>query len=81
MVDNQFRVKLIPQGMLVTQVDPWQQCRTSSAVSALESRQLPAPAQVANQEAKWLGKKFNEGDLDTSEFTFRNLGAMLTWGT
>jgi NADH dehydrogenase len=49
-------------------------------VSALEVRQLPATAQVANQEAKWLGKRFNRGDLDTSDFTFRNLGVMTYLG-
>jgi NADH dehydrogenase FAD-containing subunit len=30
-------------------------------VAVLEKAQLPATAQVANQEAKWLGKKLNKG--------------------
>jgi NADH dehydrogenase FAD-containing subunit len=83
MVDNRVRVKLIPQSSASDTSRPvatMQDVFAVGDVSALEVRQLPATAQVANQEAKWLGKRFNGGDLDTSEFTFRNLGVMTYLG-
>ncbi|KAF7856363.1 hypothetical protein EAF04_009891 [Stromatinia cepivora] len=54
-------------------------------VAVLENMTLPATAQVANQEAKWLGKRLNKihgvekGAVDESGdkgFTFRNMGVM-----
>lgn len=49
-------------------------------VAVLEKCQLPATAQVANQEAKWLGKRLNKGDLNEKGFEFRNLGVMTYLG-
>lgn len=37
-------------------------------------------AQVANQQAKWLGKRLNKGDLDNQHFSFKNLGVMTYLG-
>ena len=37
---------------------------------------LPATAQVANQEAKWLAKHLNRGTVDSSAFNFKDLGVM-----
>ncbi|KAF2222044.1 hypothetical protein BDZ85DRAFT_264803 [Elsinoe ampelina] len=44
--------------------------------ASIEGTSLPATAQVANQKAKWLAKRLNKGDIQRSEFTFRDLGAM-----
>ena len=41
---------------------------------------LPATAQTAAQEAIWLAKRFNKGDLEQKHFTFRNLGIMTYLG-
>lgn len=42
----------------------------------LSTAALPAAAQVANQQALWLGKRLNRGDLSRETFTYRNLGIM-----
>lgn len=41
---------------------------------------LPATAQTAAQEAIWLAKRFNKGDLERQHFTFKNLGIMTYLG-
>ncbi|OAA48146.1 Pyridine nucleotide-disulfide oxidoreductase, FAD/NAD(P)-binding domain protein [Beauveria brongniartii RCEF 3172] len=47
-----------------------------------EEHRLPATAQVASQQATWLGKRINNGDMDTAaEFKFRNWGAMAYLGS
>lgn len=48
--------------------------------SSFRSGALTATAQVANQEAKWLGKRLNEGDIEIRTFTFKNLGVMTYLG-
>lgn len=45
-------------------------------VARLASGALPATAQVANQQAIWLAKRLNKGDLDRETFGFKNLGVM-----
>ena len=42
----------------------------------LSTAALPATAQVANQQALWLGKRLSRGDMERKPFTFRNLGIM-----
>lgn len=49
-------------------------------VSVFSPGRLPATAQVANQQSKWLGKHLNAGDLSTKDFTFKNLGVMTYLG-
>jgi NADH dehydrogenase len=50
-------------------------------VSVMEKNRLPATAQVANQEAKWLGKALNRGLVEGDKgFTFNNLGVMTYLG-
>jgi len=50
-------------------------------VSIMEKARLPATAQVANQEAKWLGKNLNKGFVEGQEgFNFKNLGVMTYLG-
>ena len=46
----------------------------------LETATLPATAQTANQQALWLGKRLNKGDLETETFTFKNMGVMTYLG-
>lgn len=42
----------------------------------VEGLTMPATAQTANQEALWLAKRLNKGDLEKQHFKFRNLGVM-----
>jgi len=49
-------------------------------VAIPSSGRLPATAQVANQEAVWLAKRLNRGDLARQVFVFRNLGIMTYLG-
>lgn len=49
-------------------------------VSSFAPNPLPATAQVANQEGKWLGKRLNSGDIESKSFSFRNLGVMTYLG-
>ncbi|KAF4121243.1 NADH dehydrogenase [Geosmithia morbida] len=44
--------------------------------SVIEDSRLPPTAQVANQQAIYLGKRLNKGDHDEVPFRFRNLGVM-----
>jgi NADH dehydrogenase len=48
--------------------------------AALENIVLPATAQTANQQALWLGKHLNKGDIDTQTFSFKNMGMMTYLG-
>jgi len=88
-VDDHFRVKLVPRngtqpttkGSTVPEAT-MQDVFALGDVAVLEKAQLPATAQVANQEAKWLGKKLNKGESNTQTegFTFNNLGVMTYLG-
>jgi NADH dehydrogenase FAD-containing subunit len=95
LVDDHFRVKLIPKAHCNPSACPTTLSAEDKAkipeavmqdvfalgdVTVLESGRLPATAQVANQEAKWLGKALNKG-LDRGDgFTFKNLGVMTYLG-
>lgn len=46
----------------------------------LEGTSYPATAQVASQKAVWLAKRLNKNDLETSSFSFSNLGTMAYLG-
>ena len=41
---------------------------------------LPVTAQTANQQAIWLGKRLNKGDLETQAFKFYDMGIMAYLG-
>ncbi|KAI0901811.1 FAD/NAD(P)-binding domain-containing protein [Annulohypoxylon nitens] len=41
---------------------------------------LPATAQVASQQASYLAKRLNKGDMDQKPFKFKNLGTMTYLG-
>jgi len=49
-------------------------------VASLKSNALPATAQTANQQALWLAKRLNNGDIETQTFGFRNMGVMTYLG-
>lgn len=89
MVDDRFRVKLVPSPLTTSPQSNTKAISKSTTpeatvtdvfalgdVAVMEKAMLPATAQVANQEAKWLAKHLNAGDLETEAFTFRNLGVM-----
>lgn len=40
----------------------------------------PATAQVANQKAEWLAKRFNKGDWSKDGFNYKNMGVMAYLG-
>lgn len=84
MVDDRFRVKLIPRnGSPPAENAPeatMQDVFALGDVAVLEKGRLPATAQVANQEAKWLGKRMNKGDMEKGGFSFKNLGVMTYLG-
>lgn len=86
MVDDRFRVKLLQRDDLATNSSKggpeatMQDVFAIGDVAVLEKNQLPATAQVANQEAKWLGKRLNKGDLDEKVFDFNNMGVMTYLG-
>lgn len=42
----------------------------------MEDTMYPATAQVANQKARWLAKRLNKGDIETTGFTYKDLGVM-----
>ena len=92
MVDDRFRVKIVPRKDSNSSqfTSPQSLSHQPEAVitdvfalgdvSVMEKSMLPATAQVANQESIWLGKRFNKGDIENNAFTFRNLGIMTYLG-
>ena len=48
--------------------------------SMLDTGALPATAQTANQQALWLGKRLNKGDVETQTFSFKDMGVMTYLG-
>lgn len=44
--------------------------------AVMEGMQYPATAQVASQEANWLAKHLNRGDIDKHEFSYKDMGVM-----
>ncbi|KAF3286291.1 hypothetical protein TWF970_009834 [Orbilia oligospora] len=78
MVDDRFRVQLVESNSATeaTVVDVF----AVGDVSVMENSPLPATAQVANQEARWLAEHLNTGDINSHRFSFRNLGVMTYLG-
>lgn len=84
LVDNHFRTKLIPRSAPKDMngrapVATMQNVFALGDVSVMENNPLPATAQVANQEAKWLGRALNKEFIGPG-FTFKNLGVMTYLG-
>lgn len=44
--------------------------------AVMDGAAYPATAQVASQQAGWLAKRLNKGDLDANGFTYKDLGVM-----
>ncbi|KAL1304869.1 hypothetical protein AAFC00_003793 [Neodothiora populina] len=75
--DDHLRLNLVPQA---------QENTTGQAVfndiyalgdcAMIQDNMLPATAQVANQKAKWLAKHINKGDVNSTRFTYKDLGVM-----
>jgi len=91
MVDDRFRVKLIPREYAHSSSSTsfkengsptatMQDVFAVGDVAVLEDGMLPATAQVANQEAKWLGKRLNKHDFEKDGFNFKNMGVMTYLG-
>lgn len=87
LVDDRFRVMLTPRNSSPSNGNgnvpqaTMQDVFAIGDVSVMEKAQLPATAQVANQEAKWLGKRLNRGTLVEGDgFNFKNLGVMTYLG-
>jgi hypothetical protein len=84
LVDDHFRTKLIPRPRSTengtkTPEATMQNVFALGDVAVMEKNPLPATAQVANQEAKWLGRALNKG-FTGQGFTFKNLGVMTYLG-
>lgn len=77
-VDDHFRVKLT-NGNGSSKDAIMKDVFALGDVAVLDQR-LPATAQVANQQAKWLGQRLNKNDLEKEGFTFHNMGVMAYLG-
>ncbi|RDW75909.1 hypothetical protein BP5796_06730 [Coleophoma crateriformis] len=84
MVDSKFRVQLSTRSTDET-AQPAKEAIMTDVFAigdvAVLPEALPATAQVANQQAKWLGKNLNQGSLEQNSFTYRNLGVMTYLGS
>lgn len=84
LVDDHFRTQLIPRDISSgAREATMQNVFALGDVACMEGARLPATAQVANQQAKWLGRALNaatEGGGMGEGFTFRNLGVMTYLG-
>ncbi|CZT44785.1 related to mitochondrial cytosolically directed NADH dehydrogenase [Rhynchosporium secalis] len=89
LVDDHFRVKLVPRNESSPSSEEGEKVPEATLqdvfaigdVSVMEKSQLPATAQIANQEAKWLGKATNNENLSENVgFNFKNLGVMTYLG-
>jgi NADH dehydrogenase FAD-containing subunit len=82
LVDDHFRTQLVPRKGGGTEAT-MQNVFALGDVACVEGARLPATAQVANQQAKWLGRALNAGmgrGKMGEGFTFRNLGVMAYLG-
>lgn len=48
--------------------------------ASMANARLPVTAQTANQQALWLGKHLNRGDIATQTFSFKNMGILAYLG-
>jgi NADH dehydrogenase FAD-containing subunit len=90
MVDDHFRVKLVPRDSIIdsksshpkySNAKPIPEATMHDVyalgdVSVLEMGGLPATAQVASQEAKWLGNSLNRGDVNSRGFKYSDMGVL-----
>src|SRR5271168_4848925 len=85
MVDDRFRAKIVHQKTGNAESSSIEAVIKDvfalGDVAVMEKSMLPATAQVANQESKWLAKRLNKGDLEKQAFTFKSLGIMTYIGS
>lgn len=88
-VDDRLRIQLhsaIPPTKEGQEPPPPASAATMTDVFALgdnamiRDAALPATAQTAAQQAIWLAKRLNKGDLEQQHFSFKNLGIMTYLG-
>ncbi|KAF2965857.1 hypothetical protein GQX73_g7729 [Xylaria multiplex] len=76
--DEHLRVRIVPesggQEQILSDVYSIGDC------TVVAERRYPATAQVASQQATYLAKRLNKGDLETTPFRFRNWGVMTYLG-
>jgi NADH dehydrogenase FAD-containing subunit len=83
--DDRLRVKLVPQDSSsspssdtasppITAIHP--DVFALGDCGIIESTTYPATAQVASQKADWLAKRLNQGDIESSSFTYKDLGTL-----
>ncbi|KAI1505401.1 pyridine nucleotide-disulfide oxidoreductase-domain-containing protein [Biscogniauxia marginata] len=87
--DSHLRVTMVPQGPQGSSSETASTASTSllpdvygiGDCAVVSGQRFPATAQVASQEAVYLAKRFNKGDIDEKPFKFRNLGTMAYVGS
>ncbi|KAI8635035.1 FAD/NAD(P)-binding domain-containing protein [Xylariaceae sp. FL1651] len=83
--DAHLRVTTIPQNASTEQpqldVSVLPDVYSIGDCAVISGRQLPATAQVASQQATYLAKRFNKGDVAAEPFRFRNWGVMTYLGS
>ena len=89
-VDDHLRVQLHTKSLLAQSTDEEKTPRHYRAImkdvfalgdnASMSNASLPVTAQTANQQALWLGKRLNDGDVETQTFSFKNMGIMAYLG-
>ena len=84
-IDERFNLKLVPKLLNEQTLSKSPEVVIKDVfaigdVSSLEKGPLPATAQVANQQSKWLAKRLNKDDLAEHTFDFKSLGIMTYLG-
>lgn len=76
-VDDRLRLNLHPEGgdkeagrAVLKDVFALGDC------ASMQGTRLPATAQVANQQARWLAKRINKQDFENTGFSYKDLGVM-----
>lgn len=85
-VDDRLRVQLHPKSSSSSEGKPASSATMTDVFAfgdnaTIREAQLPATAQTASQQALWLAKRLNKGDLDSQRFTFKNMGIMTYLGS
>lgn len=82
-VDDHLRVQLSGTNAASEQADGRATLQDVFALgdnAMIENVVLPATAQTANQQASWLAKRLNKGDLEAHTFSFKDMGIMTYLG-
>lgn len=90
-VDDRLRVQLHTKAPPSTNEDGKDSPKSASSAAMkdvfapgdnamIPNASLPATAQTASQQALWLAKRRNKGDLDKGHFTYKNLAIMTYLG-